>query len=102
MHFLLINNITQQVCMHISMKNDEYNNYRFFFIKSKDMFRSNLVWNILQNFLDDRLIIQGKSMCFMFIFHIQAILVRMVVAPTRYYGHIVGCGAWRRALIRLV
>ena len=44
--FLLINNITEQVCTHFSMKNAKYTVYRFF-LYTKNSFRGNLIWNLL-------------------------------------------------------
>ena len=32
-----------------------------FFSKTKNIFRGNLVWNLLQNFHEDRLILQGRN-----------------------------------------
>ena len=71
----------------------------FFLVKNK--FRGNLLWNLSQNF-HDRLIIQGRSMYFMF-FDIMAICIfkRMIVALTRCEGNFVRCGASRRAMIQL-
>ena len=43
------------------------------FSKIKNTFRVNLVWNLLQNFHEDRLIIQGRSMYLVF-FNILAYL----------------------------
>ena len=53
---------TEQVFTQISMKNAQLSFYRFFFVdKTINKFRGNLVWNLLQNFHEDKLIIQGRS-----------------------------------------
>ena len=74
--------------------------YIEFFFLTKNPFRFNLIWNLPQNFHEDRLIIQGRSMYFMF-FDIMTTFIPMVVALTRCEGHFVGYRKSHRAVIRL-
>ena len=70
MHFLFINRITVQVCMEIPMKNAKYTNHRFFL---KQKIHSE---NLLQNFQEDKHIIQGRSMTLDFFLIFGYILAR--------------------------
>ena len=79
------------------MKNAQYTIYRLKNMQSG----GNLVWNILQNFHEDRLIIQERSKYFMF-FDIMTILIRMVVALTQCGSHLVGCRFLGRAISALL
>ena len=79
------------------LKMSKYTIYRFFF---SNTFLGNLLWNLLQNSHENKFIIQGSSMHFIF-FNILAILIRIVNAFARCESDFVGCGAMYTAAIQL-
>ena len=68
------------------------------FFKAKNTFQGSLVWNLFQNFYEDRPIIQAGA-CIIFFWHFGS-LIRMAVALTPRSGHFMWCGARCGAVIQ--